>query len=77
MTVGSCPMDSPSARRKFLRTPPTEQGRCLDVVRDLAKANPAVGFTAVCDGRTVLDLPPGQSPRERALAFSRLTCSKT
>jgi DNA mismatch repair protein MutL len=56
------------ARRKFLRTPQTEQGRCLDVVRDLAMANPAVGFAATCDGRRVLDLPPGQSPRERALA---------
>jgi len=57
------------ARRKFLRTPPTEQGRCLDAVRNLAMAHPAVGFTATCDGRMVIDLPPGQSPRERALAI--------
>lgn len=56
------------ARRKFLRTPQTEQGRCMDSVRDLAMANPTVGFTATCDARTVLDLPPGQSPRERALS---------
>lgn len=56
------------ARRKFLRTPQTEQGRCIDAARDLAMAHPEVGFTVTSDGRTSLDVPPGQSPRERALA---------
>jgi DNA mismatch repair protein MutL len=55
------------ARRKFLRTVGTEQERCLDVVRQLAMAHPAIGFTASCDGRRVMDLPPDQSPRERVL----------
>lgn len=57
------------ARRKFLRTVPTEQGRCRDVLDDLALAHPAVGFSLSCDGRVAMDVPPGQSPRERALAI--------
>ncbi|MCW5766849.1 MAG: ATP-binding protein, partial [Phycisphaeraceae bacterium] len=55
------------ARRKFLRTPATEQGRCADAVRSLALAHPAVAFTLTCDGRRTLDLPADQSPRRRAL----------
>lgn len=55
------------ARRKFLRTPATEQDRCLDALRALAMAHPAVGFRASVDGRVVLDLPADQSPLERAL----------
>jgi DNA mismatch repair protein MutL len=55
------------ARRKFLRTPATEQTRCLDWIRDLAMAHPAVAVRALCDGKARLDLPPNQSPRERAV----------
>jgi len=57
------------ARRKFLRTIQTEQTRCMDTVRELAMAHPAIAFIAKVDGRTVLDLPPDQLPRERALAI--------
>ncbi len=57
------------ARRKFLKTVATEQGRCLDTLRELALARPHVSFAATCDGRSVLDLPPAQSPRERAVAI--------
>ncbi len=56
-------------RRKFLRTPNTEQGKCLDVVRELAMAHPALGFTLVCDGKTAIDVPAEQTPRERVVAI--------
>lgn len=57
------------ARRKFLRTPTTEQTRCLEWLRDLAMANPSIGVRCLGDNKVKLDLPPNQSPRERALAI--------
>ncbi len=57
------------ARRKFLRTIQTEQTRCMDTVRELAMARPAVAFTVTCDGRVTLDLPPHQTPRQRVIAI--------
>jgi DNA mismatch repair protein MutL len=55
------------ARRKFLRTPTTEQGRCVEAFRAPAMAHPGIGFVLRCDGRTVHDLPKDQSPRQRVL----------
>ncbi len=57
------------ARRKFLRTPTTEQTRCLEWLRDLAMANPLIGVRCLGDDKVKLDLPPNQSPKERALAI--------
>ncbi|MFI4882139.1 MAG: DNA mismatch repair endonuclease MutL [Phycisphaerales bacterium JB064] len=57
------------ARRKFLRTAQTEKQRCVDAVKGLALARPAIGFTLVCDGHTTLDLPPDQSAPDRVRAI--------
>ncbi len=53
------------ARRKFLRTAQTEKQRCVDAVKGLALARPAIGFTLVCDGHTTLELPADQSAPQR------------
>lgn len=55
------------ARRKFLRSPATEQARCLDVIHEQAMARPTVGFRVVCDGRVLIDYQPDVSPRARAI----------
>ncbi len=55
-------------RRKFLRTAQTERERCADVVEHLSLAHPHVGFVLMVDGRTVQDVPVGQSPRQRVLS---------
>lgn len=57
------------ARRKFLRTPGTEQGRCMDVVRQIAMAHPGIAFVVKHDGRESMDVTGGVSPRERCLAI--------
>ena len=57
------------ARRKFLRTPATEQDHCIEIVRSLAMAHPAIGFAFVTDGRTVMDLPANQAVRDRVMAI--------
>lgn len=57
------------ARRKFLRTPGTEQERCVEVVKDIAMAHAGVGFVMECDGRKVLDVPMGQTAKDRVLAI--------
>ena len=59
----------PTARRRSLRAPQNGHARCAHSVRALAAANPRIAFTLTCDARVALDLPPNQSPKERALAI--------
>ncbi|HEX8876392.1 MAG TPA: DNA mismatch repair endonuclease MutL [Phycisphaerales bacterium] len=55
------------ARRKFLRTISTEQGRCHDTLLAIAMAHPLIGVRLVIDGKVVFDLPPDQTPQQRIL----------
>jgi DNA mismatch repair protein MutL len=57
------------ARRKFLRTPTTEQTHCADIVRNLAAAHAHIGFTLIAEGVTKLDYPADQDLRQRAAAI--------
>ncbi len=53
------------ARRKFLRTENTEASHVEHVLHLQAVGHPLVGFTFLNDERLVMQLPPGQSLRER------------
>ncbi len=55
------------ARRKFLRTPTTEQTRCRDWLIDLALARPDIAFQLFCDTKPNLDLAQSDGPRRRIL----------
>jgi DNA mismatch repair protein MutL len=56
------------ARRKFLKTPATEQRNVIEVVSRYSLAYPALRITLDIDGRTVLDLPPHLNLGDRAAA---------
>ena len=58
------------ARRKFLRSPRSEFGAALDVVKRLAMARPDIGFTLEHDGRKSLSLQPAMSRPERVEALT-------
>ncbi|PKN69862.1 MAG: hypothetical protein CVU54_07455 [Deltaproteobacteria bacterium HGW-Deltaproteobacteria-12] len=45
------------ARRKFLKTEPTEQGLCLDAITRLALAHPEIRFNVFANGREILAAP--------------------
>ncbi len=53
------------ARRKYLKTPPAERKAIVGVVTAVALAHPEVRWRLVCDGETVLDLPPVESLTDR------------
>src|SRR5262249_53133464 len=53
------------ARRKFLRTTPTEVGHVVDLLTRLAVACPETGFRLEHDGREVIAYPPVQGLRAR------------
>ena len=56
------------ARRKFMRTEPTEFGHCEEVLRRIALARPDVAFLLRHNGRVSLHLPHQSAP-ERAAAL--------
>src|SRR5690606_28947639 len=53
------------ARRTFLRSARSEYAACLDVVRRLAMARPAIAFTLEHDGRRILGLQGGEGLEAR------------
>ncbi|MBE3070737.1 MAG: DNA mismatch repair endonuclease MutL [Planctomycetes bacterium] len=57
------------ARRKFLKTDATEMGHITEQAARLALAYPAVHLTVTHNGRSVYELPPTDSVRERVAAF--------
>ena len=67
VTVRSLFFNTP-ARRKFLRSVPSETRAAHDAVATLALTHPAVGFAFFADGRSRLNVPAGQSADERLSA---------
>ncbi|SCW91990.1 DNA mismatch repair protein MutL [Sphingobium faniae] len=58
------------ARRKFLRSPKSEYAACMDVVRRLAMAHPAVAFSLEHDGRRILSVQEGETREDRVAALT-------
>ncbi|MBE3096844.1 MAG: DNA mismatch repair endonuclease MutL [Planctomycetes bacterium] len=57
------------ARRKFLKTDATEMGHITEQVTRVALAYPAVHLSVTHNGRSVYELPPTDSVRERLAVF--------
>lgn len=60
------------ARRKFMRTPRTEYGRCEAVVKTLAMANAQCAFTLSHNGKTTFDCRSAATPQERDQRITRI-----
>ena len=58
------------ARRKFLRSPRSEYGACIDVVKRLAMARPDIGFSVEHDGRRTLSVSPQDGRPARVAALT-------
>ena len=58
------------ARRKFLRSPKAEYAACLDIVRRLAMAHPAVAFALEHDGRRALGVQAGEAREDRVAGLT-------
>ena len=56
------------ARRKFMRTASTEFAHVADMVARMAMAWPQVAFGLIHNDRQALELPAGQTPRQRCVA---------
>jgi len=57
------------ARRKFMRTAATEFAHLVDMVSRMAMAWPQVAFCLIHNDRQTLELPAGQTPRQRCVAI--------
>lgn len=57
------------ARRKFLRSPDTEKGHCLNIFSELALSAPQRMFRLLADGREIYNLPPTTDLAVRAKPF--------
>jgi DNA mismatch repair protein MutL len=53
------------ARLKFLKADRSEVAEAADVIRRLALAHPAIGFSFVTEERRIIDVPPGDTEEER------------
>jgi DNA mismatch repair protein MutL len=58
------------ARQKFLRSPRSEYGGCLDAVKRLAMARPEIGFTVEHDEKRTLAVQAGENGAERVAALT-------
>lgn len=61
------------ARRQFLKRPATEGIMCRNSFVEKAMARPDIGFRFISDGMTKLDLPAGQSLKERYISANQIT----